>query len=284
MTPCLNRQKDGWIINETIASHRIESYYHLGGIPPHKLDHFTTIVTAVRNPIARFLSAFAYSHPTNAIVTEVTLDTKEQQQYSCFPSISYLVKAAIGRAEIPWNKAHLHKIRQATIGRRSSWKLKSLDDIPPINCTVLARIAFGLNASWNVVNATHPWPSHMTYDYRQYYKSSMPPDKELMALRHDHLWDDWVQFNKLLSSAENNNDRNPYAVVVAPPFREIHRNVSSGYRMKKRWDVETRDERLWLCMLLHEEIRTYLMILRRAINLEESDFLEAASDVDDMCK
>mmetsp|Transcript_13128 Transcript_13128/g.24153 ORF Transcript_13128/g.24153 Transcript_13128/m.24153 type:complete len:86 (-) Transcript_13128:126-383(-) len=69
MIPCLNR-KDGWTPNETVASHRIESYYHMEDIPRERIDHFTTITTAVQNPISRFLSEFAYGHPKKLFSNE----------------------------------------------------------------------------------------------------------------------------------------------------------------------------------------------------------------------
>lgn len=89
MKPCAHRQKDGWTLNETVASHRIQSYFHMGGIPPDRIGNYTTIITAVRNPISRFLSAFAYGHPLNVVATEnrKTQDWDYVQKYSCFPAI-----------------------------------------------------------------------------------------------------------------------------------------------------------------------------------------------------
>jgi len=230
MTPCKNR-KDGWTPNETVASRRIEAYYHMEDIAPDRLERFTTIITAVRNPITRFLSAFAYGHPTNSMATDIghVNNMELLQKYSCFPSISYLVKAGMGHAVIPWNKAHLHKLRQNIMinpARRNTHHLSrksTHDEIPPINCTKLARIAFGLDKSWKIVNSSHPWPgSHMSFDYRQYYRS-MHPDKELIVLRKNRLQEDWVKVNDLLS-AEND----AYAGWPGvPPFQENERNISN---------------------------------------------------------
>mmetsp|Transcript_3400 Transcript_3400/g.7502 ORF Transcript_3400/g.7502 Transcript_3400/m.7502 type:complete len:417 (-) Transcript_3400:34-1284(-) len=285
MAPCTSR-KDGWTPNETAASYRIESYYHMENIPPEKLDHFTTIITAVRNPISRFLSAFAYAHPTNAMATNINLNMEEKQKYTCFPSISYLIKAGMGQAEIPYNKAHLQRMREKNgltvsfgqSSRNSILNRKARGKVPLINCTELAQIAFGLNESWASVNASHPWLTHMSKDYRQYYQS-MPPDKELIVLRSNHLWEDWVKVNHLLSF-----EYDAYKIWPSiPPFQEIQRNVSSRYQMKKRWKTQNSEEQLWLCQLLHEEIRTYLKIVIRAINLDKDDLLDAAADVDMLC-
>jgi len=142
----------------------------------------------------------------------------------------------------------------------------------------LAEIAFGKNESWAVVNGSHPWMNHMTFDYRQYYRS-MSPAKELLVLRHEHLWDDWVRVNHILSREHDTTRVWP----DVPPFEDIQRNYSGKYHMKPRWEVQTDQEQSWLCQLLHEEIRVYLMILMRAVNLSEDDLLEAVSDVEKTC-
>ncbi|KAL9189813.1 hypothetical protein ACHAXT_009488 [Thalassiosira profunda] len=151
--------------------------------------------------------------------------------------------------------------------------------VPLINCTELAQLAFGLDESWATVNASHPWVNHMAWNYRQYYKS-MPPGKELIVMRSESLWDDWVSINEMMS--REHDPKNSWPKV--PPFREIHRNVSSEYRKKEKWKIHAHEEQMWLCQLLHEEIRTYLTIVHRAVNLDESDLLEAAAGVDKMCR
>ena len=152
-----------------------------------------------------------------------------------------------------------------------------------MNCSELALFPFGLNKSWAVVenkgaNTTHPWLNHMSFDYRQYYRS-MPPDKELIVLRNEHLWEDWVKINHLLS--EENDAYRDWPEV--PPFREIQRNFSMGYNMKQRWKLQNQTEQRWLCQLLYEEIWTYLSIVMRAVNLNEDDLLEAVVNVEKTC-
>lgn len=85
MKQCKNRI-DGWIVNETVASYRIKSYHHMQDIPPEKLENYTTIVTTVRNPIKRFLSAFAYGHPHNAKATERQF-VSNLHKYPCFTTV-----------------------------------------------------------------------------------------------------------------------------------------------------------------------------------------------------
>mmetsp|Transcript_13806 Transcript_13806/g.33419 ORF Transcript_13806/g.33419 Transcript_13806/m.33419 type:complete len:104 (-) Transcript_13806:166-477(-) len=69
---------------------------------------------------------------------------------------------------------------------------------------------------------------------------------------------------------------------VYPPSRKT-RGTFRINRLKHRWKTQTSDEQLWLCELLHEEIRTYLMVVIRAINLDVDDLREAANDIDRAC-
>mmetsp|Transcript_13967 Transcript_13967/g.22709 ORF Transcript_13967/g.22709 Transcript_13967/m.22709 type:complete len:141 (-) Transcript_13967:56-478(-) len=120
----------------------------------------------------------------------------------------------------------------------------------------------------------------MTFDYRQYYRS-MPLDKELIVMRHERLWDDWVAINHLLSDNDGNDAYRNWPNV--PPFHDIQRNKSSAYRMNSKWNVQTSLEQSWLCRLLHDEIRTYLIIMMRAVNLDDEDLWKAANDVGKIC-
>lgn len=198
-----------------------------------------------------------------------------------------MIWAAKGHPSLPWNKAHLHKLREAQrlaprFGRNPV-KLPSMttkNEIPPINCTELAQIVFGLNKSWTIVDERHPWTNnHMTFDYRQFYRS-MPPDKELIVIRNNHLWDDWVNVNHFLSEDNEKYSRDWPSV---PPFQDNHRNVSSKYVTRRRWKTQTDEEQSMLCELLHDEIRIYFMILMRAVNLDRHDLEDAIRDVEDAC-
>jgi hypothetical protein len=284
MEPCKERQHDGWILNETVASQRIQSYYHMEQIPHDKIEKITTIVTVVRNPINRFISAFAYAHPLNFQATSLSHSRETMEQFSCFPKLTYLVKAAMGKAEISWNKAHINALREkerqantVQFGKMYSRPKPIQEVVPPMNCTELAMLAFGMNKTLEV-ETTPPFVNHMTFDYRQYYRS-MPADKEILVLRHEALWEDWRLVNDLLS--KDNTKYNDWPNV--PPFHRVERNVSHFYAMKDRYKLHSLQEKNWLCNLLQDEIRTYLMILMRAVNLSEEDLIEAMDDVDKSC-
>ncbi len=282
--PCRVRV-DGWLDNETSTSRRIEGYYHMEDIPSYMLSSLTTIVTSIRNPLTRFASAFACHHPANALLTGDTtpVDVETIHMFSCFPNLVYLIRAGMGRAEIPWNMEHMRKGRPVRGNGRAYYARKEAMTDVRYNCTELAYEAFGrINVSSaptssSVVNddGGHPWLTHMSFGYGRYYRS-MPPDKELIVLRNDHLWDDWAEVDALLGGGDAK-------ATTTHPFLTIERNVSGNYRNKERWWVQTHEELMWLCTLLHDEIRHYIMIMSRAINLDMDDLWEAMIDIDGMC-
>jgi hypothetical protein len=108
----------------------------------------------------------------------------------------------------------------------------------------------------------------------------MPIDKELIVMRDKHLYNDWVKINDLLSGDDVSNLLNE---APPPPFKENVRNVSSNYHTKEKWTTQTPEEQQWICWLLYDEIRKYIMILSRAINLNDDDLLEALVDVNEKC-
>ena len=298
MQSCSGRV-DGWIVNETIASQRIRSYYHMEYIPQDKLNEITTIITAVRNPITRFVSAFAYEHPfnSNSANVELRINTShgklKTEQFTCFPKLHYLVNAAAGKARIHYNKAHLAAMRELSKNARTRKavgkfhsrpkRVHEKDIIQPIDCTELAKLTFSVNKisteiKQSVLDGSHPFLNHMTFDYRQYYQS-MPPEKELLVLRQENLWNDWNDLNILLGKVNPKYHNWP----AVPPFQGVERNVSHQYEFQERWKLHDRQDQHWLCHLLRDEIRTYLMIIMRAVNLNEDDLLRAVNDVESTC-
>lgn len=261
----------GHVCYQTATSRRVERYFHMEDIPPVKLSRFTTIVTVVRNPITRFMSAFAYEHPDNALVTNVTIDTQSIQKYSCFPSLRYLLRAGMGHAEIPWNMAYMRYERSKQ--QRGIVMKQNDEHLIRYNCTEMALVAFGHYYNLSL------WQSHMSWNYRRYYQS-MPNNKELIVMRDKHLYSDWVKVNELLSGDDANYSLNE---APPPPFKENVRNMSSNYHTKEKWTTQTPEEQQWLCWLLYDEIRMYIMILSRAINLNDDDLREALEDVNEKC-
>ena len=293
---CQFRGTKDWITNETVASYRTEEYFHMQYIPKEKQNQYTTLLTTVRNPITRFQSAFAFNHPMNKpIKSKQHMLNKQSQTYTCFPSISHLLKAAMGQAVIEWNEEHQKdqtpKVLQLSTEKRKNFT-KTLN---PINCTQAAQIAFGLDSTYttqqnmeNNYKGNHPWFNHMTFDYRQYYKS-MQPNKELLVMRTEHLYDDWVKVNDMLSlnrrqwwnSTDLKNETYIEDWPAIPPFAGIKRarDKQEPYRYK----THSKQEREWLCHLLYDEIRIYFMIIMRAVNLNDDDLKEAVYDVQKSC-
>ena len=221
--------------------------------------------------------------------------SKQSQTYTCFPSLAHLLKAAMGHAVIEWNEEHQKdqtpKVLQLSTEKRKNFT-KTLN---AINCTQAAQIAFGLDSTYttqqimeNNYKGNHPWFNHMTFDYRQYYKS-MPPNKELLVMRTEHLHDDWVKVNHLLSTDKEQwwnttilkNETYTKEWSAVPQFAGIKR--ARDKKEPYRWKTHSKQEREWLCHLLYDEIRIYFMIIMRAVNLDDDDLKEAVYDVQKSC-
>jgi len=246
---CQFRGTKDWITNETVASYRTEEYFHMQYIGD------------------------------------------QNNQYTSFPSISHLLKAAMGiNTGIEWNEEHQNDQTPKV------FKLQKRNiTLNPINCTKAAQIAFGLDSTYttqqimdNNYKGNHPWFNHMTFDYRQYYKS-MPSNKELLVMRTEHLHDDWVKVNDMLSldrrqwwnSTDLKNETYVEEWPDVPPFLGIKR--ARDKQESYRWKTHSKQEREWLCHLLYDEIRVYFMIIMRAVNLDDDDLKEAVYDVQKSC-
>ena len=196
----------------------------------------------------------------------------------------------MGNAVIEWNEEH-QKDQTPKVLKLPKRNI-TLD---PINCTQAAQIAFGLDSTYTTqqimddnYKGNHPWFNHMTFDYRQYYKS-MPSNKELLVMRTEHLHDDWVKVNDMLSldrrqwwnSTDLKNETYAEEWPDVPPFAGIKR--ARDKQESYRWKTHSKQEREWLCHLLHDEIRVYFMIIMRAVNLDDDDLKEAVYDVQKSC-
>jgi hypothetical protein len=180
----------------------------------------------------------------------------------------------MGRAEIPWNLAHHRKGRPVLVGQiLRNWIIsqKGQASNARYNCTELAFVTFGLNESWTKVtndvadDIDGLWLTHMSFNYRRYY-GSMPPNKELIVLHTNHLWEDWEKVNWLMSGSERERP--------IPSWRT--RGMCPGTIKQRKGGILGAT---WLCQLLRDEIRYYIMIMSRAINLDEDDFVEIDRDL-----
>ena len=122
------------------------------------------------------------------------------------------------------------------------------------------------------IRGTKRYARHNYYNF-QYYRSQTPENATILAIRTEHLEKDWVSAEKFLA-AETNDRR--VAHVEFPRFNPS-RNVSekdsdlSSVGMKK------------LCRVLCHEIKAYVDLLERAVNLTPEQVKKSLKMIRNSC-
>ncbi|CAB9521079.1 expressed unknown protein [Seminavis robusta] len=218
----------------------LELHMSLGS--PNKLQSHTTFAFTMRNPIWRSIAAYQYLHHNNTSsqLAQSTHPLKETFYKQCFPTLVILLDTIDG----------IYK--RARVGK---------DEEPPAleYCEELAITVFkGANIQVGSINA------HLRDNYQYYYQHTAMnyPEKEIMAFRADHIWDDLENLDK----------------------------ATGGPGVLFEHDVATKDAKATkqprhrsLCCVLWEELETYQTILNRATNLDGLSKAESMRDVWETC-
>jgi len=107
--------------------------------------------------------------------------------------------------------------------------------------------------------------THLFFNYRNILFTKLPtrPTRELLVLRQEKLWEDWVELNARLGQ--------PRESVYIPPSSTNERNVS-GLVLPVTREISS-VARLKLCKALEPEYAAYFQILRRASNIGNEEVL-----------
>ena len=219
------------IEKESAASELVTSYYHVPDvklIPTSQHDYY---YVSVRDPLERFQSAFTSTHPLNLQVTgddEKRTGIRKRQNHNAFRCFPTLDKFA--------------RYLESTNNNNNN-----------NTCSKAARAA---------VNGKKKIMVHLWADYRKMV-APIPARATVFVIRSSHLWDDWVQINKLLDPTRD----------VYIPYSRHERNVQNLTLPVTR-DISDIG-RVHLCDALQDEYRIYFDVLERAVNMNASDIKEA---------
>ncbi len=103
--------------------------------------------------------------------------------------------------------------------------------------------------------------------------SPLPQDREVFVIRTNYLWNDWVQVNNLLGSTYD---------VPVPSREDAERVINARGRLPVRNNV-SEEGKMILCKYLKEEIRIYIDLLNRAVNLSDEDVRVTLEDLQRNC-
>jgi len=269
-----------------VLARQTTGYLHMWSVDPNELEHSTSFLMTLRNPVDRIISAYRYSHPNNCnrknkkkpdrpFGCEIAKKMRQRRskQYKmfgiCFPS------------------AGIEDFAQSVMSPyyADSVSLKNISNKKnQANTKVVAGLATCRQMARDVIEGTlDVWVYHMKYNHAYYANKTIwaYPDKELFAIRTEHEWEDMVALDKQLggtgrfgptteSSSHHNTKTSQNAAVSHGSEGYIPSPISTqGYHK--------------LCCVLHEEIQIYMDLLQRAQNLNATAKQESISDLADKC-
>lgn len=126
--------------------------------------------------------------------------------------------------------------------------------------------------AWEAIRGKKAYCRHNFYNY-QYYINTVPTHARILAIRSEHIANDWNAAEKIVSSAEIP------VIINEEVFKPRNKT-----RKKSIADTELSNEaQKFICRALCKEIRAYKEILARAENLDSTDFEKSMELLDSSC-
>jgi len=273
---------------ESTASKRIDFYLHTPHVESGKMARYykrvTSVVVVVRDPLDRFLSAFLSRHPRNIDATRVEnslirrkyeaqgkeppiwakviwgggdaeLDQVHRAAFTgCYPTVEELVNCASGvpiryeryNTTITWLKRGRHS-KEISLPCRSICK--------------------------DIVNGDGKYIHHVRFNYEAFLKD-LPSQTEVFVIRTKNLWPDWIQVNRLLGSTQD---------VTIPDDDSGGKKVNARGKKPVRSNLSDRGQEYVCEHFLKNDIRRYIDIMNRAVNLSDEDVMLALEELKENC-
>mmetsp|Transcript_25422 Transcript_25422/g.37845 ORF Transcript_25422/g.37845 Transcript_25422/m.37845 type:complete len:411 (-) Transcript_25422:87-1319(-) len=201
----------------------------------------TSFLFTLRNPIDRAVSAFNMQHIDNTLRWPKRYMSEQHLRinfyHDCFQTIEDLAMV-LGRRR--GNTTYVDKVTNETR-----------------DCYMLGKQAIRGRAGHIFQGGPH-----LFYNYGRYHYETIHayPEKEVMVVRTEHLWDDIARLNVALGG--NKSDISEEMKRHTATYESEKRPVHSGLSMEGK---------AILCCYLSGENEIYEDILRRAINLNEDE-------------
>lgn len=126
--------------------------------------------------------------------------------------------------------------------------------------------------AWEAIRGKKPYCRHNYYNY-QYYMKTIPENARILAIRSEHMAEDWNTAEAIISAADTP------VQISEEAFKPRNKT-----RQKRKADTELSSEAQKLvCRALCKEIRTYEQILLRAENLDSTQFEKSMKLLDETC-
>jgi hypothetical protein len=285
-----NGNKEGCnhlIDNETIVSRLVERYYHVADFWRLPETHHRRFLISIRDVYDRTVSALLYLHPDNLKYYQVPGLTDKQKYfgplaYQCFPTLeefATLLRGRPGSSRTPDDCNYPYPPKMVEVG-----------DCSALACaTVHGKVRFFSHLFFNYRNilntkltltVSRPSPpseeqqrqttkvistlsTNNTSPLQAIATTELQPP-QLYVIRQEHLWDDWIEVNRLWGQPTDE------PVLIPAKGDMIHqRNVSSLALPVSRSVSE--EGRHSICIALGLEYEAYFRLLVQAVNIDEND-------------
>lgn len=236
----LDDDHDGGSSN-TMVSELSKATLHLGPRRDYNewILNATIFLVTVRNPIARAVSASNFDHPSNndpRRYAQGMPDSVKLFYIECFPTVQDL--------------ANLLQVADQAKQRLTKKQL---------TCYNSARRTLAGDGSRNGA-------SHLRMNYAFYNELSMAlfPDRPLLVLRTEYLWEDLARIDRMLGG-------NGYF----PHVGKAYTHGSQSHAVQQGLSVQGKQT---VCCYLASEMQIYEDLLRKAINLLPMEIRETLSE------
>lgn len=197
-------------------------------------------VWTIRDPLARFRSAFVYSHPSNQLMGK-NYAKAVWDAYACFPTLDSFAESLI--------------MAEETVSSSAS------QSNPMQRCQMTALIMSNASTVSDEL-------VHFRYSYSTIWEHIQNRDTATMLmLRSEFLQQDWISANEYLGQTIPLSSFERKVFDHGPRERSISNPITLPVPNELRSEKGT----IALCHALRIEYHVYLLLLQRAVNLSEPE-------------
>ena len=234
-------------------SESVTGYYHCFKVqPPNLAVTAGSYLFNVRHPVDRVISWYNYVSPNNCLV----LGGAKKESVSPNCAAAYQLERDAD--------SFVGQFFQACFPTVDDWALAVAAKQPSNGSLATPEcVELAITSLAGQLNERHvPIAAHMTANYQHYAAKTVTahPDKEVLVVRMEHLWDDLKALDRQLGGTGN------FGAQVEG-FAYTHgseRYSSTGERV-----LDTSVQ--LFCCALQNELRIYRELLHAAVNLHEHD-------------
>jgi hypothetical protein len=268
--------------NETLLSQHTIGIFHSKALNPSNAPQkATTFLWSLRNPIDRIKSWFYYSHPDNCGLVDWLSNACRLQKATsggafdfyrlCFATVEEFAQALNSKSKSDKGE-HVPVVVNNTNTTTTTGR----------TCQEIARSGVagqfwdGKKKRYMDFHAnqlrTLPSPdeSHLFFNHMYYAESTIDafPDKEVMVVRTEHLWEDLQGIESILGGGNIN--------------KRDYKDQTHGSEQAIKGSL-SKDGARALCCSLPDEIRIFIKVLHLASNLDDSKKKQAMDHLYDRC-